>query len=61
MSDAAPVVVSMRGWLVKRRDFDRLRRLRPWGRGSVELHPVKVGEGRDRPGQLRIERAFPDA
>ena len=54
-------VIPMRGWLAARRRFDDLRRLRPWGIGSVVQHPVKVGEGRADCGQLRIERAFPDA
>lgn len=54
-------VVSMRSWLIGKRDFDHLRQLRPWGRGNVVQHPVKIGEGRFDGGQLRIERAWPDA
>ena len=54
-------VTSMREFLLKRRDFDRLRQLRPWGIGNVVQHPVAVGESRERPGQLRIERRWPDA
>jgi len=53
-------VTSMRQWLIARRDFDRLRRLRPWGRGSVVMHPVQIGESRERPQQLRIERGSPE-
>jgi hypothetical protein len=60
-SAASPRVISMRSWLAARRRFDDLRRLRPWGVGSVVQHPVKVGEGRFDDGQLRIERAWPDA
>jgi hypothetical protein len=51
-------VTSMRRWLIERRDFDRLRQLRPWGIGSVVQHDVTVGESRERPGQLRIERGW---
>ena len=51
----------MREWLIGKRDFDRLRQLRPWGIGNVVQHPVAVGESRERPGQLRIERGWPDA
>lgn len=53
-------VVSMRQWLIERRDFDRLRQLRPWGLGNVIQHKVAVGESRERPGQLRIERGYDD-
>lgn len=49
-------VTSMRGWLVKRRRFDRLRQLQPWGVGNVVQHDTAIGESRERPGQLRIER-----
>lgn len=51
-------VTSMREFLLRRRDFDRLRRLRPWGIGNVVQHPVAIGESRERPGQLRIERGW---
>ena len=56
---AAPVV-SLRGWLTQRRRFDDLRRLRPWGIGNVVKHDVAIGESRERPGQLRIERGWPN-
>ena len=51
-------VTDLRTWLRVRRRFDDLRRLRPW---KVDLHDAKVGERRDRPGQLTIERNWPDA
>jgi hypothetical protein len=50
----------MRQWLTERRDFDRLRQMRTHGRGYVVQYPVTVGESREVPGQLRIERAWPD-
>lgn len=53
-------VTSIREWLRSRRDFDRLRALRTTGRGYVEQYPVAVGESRERPGQLRIERGYDD-
>lgn len=53
-------VISIRQWLLARRDFDRLRALRMTGRGYVDQYPVAVGESRERPGQLRIERGWDD-
>lgn len=53
-------VTSMRQWLIDRRDFDRLRQLRPWGIGNVVQHPIRIAESRERPGQMRIERGRDD-
>jgi hypothetical protein len=60
MTSHSEGVTSIREWLRKRRDFDRLRALRMSGRGYVEQHPVAIGESRERPGQLRIERGWDD-
>lgn len=53
-------VVSMRQWLIGKRDFDRLRQIRPWGIGNVVQHKIAIGESRERPGQMRIERGWED-